>query len=111
MGSTRKCPECGLPVSRGRVRAAATAHEMLKVRDRLAWRRYEADDFCREGLRLAHALHAESHRRWSRVRWLRRSKRWLREGRARISSTDRRGRPPVRPVDPLPLRGEAEDSA
>ena len=81
MRSDRRCPECGQPVSRRRYRAALMAHEMLGVRDRLAAMELEVEDFCASGVALARSVHAASHAGRPSVRLIRRSKRWLREGR------------------------------
>jgi hypothetical protein len=81
MNSNRQCPECGQPVSRRRYRAAVTAHEMLSVRDRLAVFGVDVADFCAEGVEIASSLHAAGHEGWSKTRLMRRSKRWLRDGR------------------------------
>jgi len=58
-----------------------TAHEILSVRDRLAVFGADLIDFCAEGVELASPLHAASHEGWSRMRLMRRSKRWLRDAR------------------------------
>ena len=70
------------------------AHEMLGVRDRLAALDLETEDFCTRGVKLASSLHAASHAGRSRVRLVRRSKRWLREGRAMARSADGHRPPP-----------------
>jgi len=88
MNSNRQCPECSQPVLRRRYRAAVTAHEMLGVRDRLAVLGAGVVDFCAEGVELASSLHAASHQGWRRMRLMRRSKRWLRKGRALADPVD-----------------------
>ena len=104
MKRNRQCPECGQPVSRRRYRAALTAHEMLRVRDRLAALELDVADFCGRGVELARSLHAASHAGWNRVRLMRRSKRWLREGRKFAGSADGRRRPPPARSDDKPPR-------
>jgi hypothetical protein len=97
MRSDRRCPECGQPVSRRRYRAALMAHEMLGVRDRLATMELEEEDFCASGVELARSVHAASHAGRPSVRLIRRSKRWLREGRRMGGSVERqRSSPPAR---------------
>ena len=100
MKRNRQCPECSQPVSRRRFRAALMAHEMLGVRDRLSTLDLEMEDFCARGVELASSLHAASHAGRTKVRLVRRSKRWLREGRAMARSADsHRPPPPIRPED------------
>ena len=100
MRSDRRCPECGQPVARRRYRAALMAHEMLGVRDRLAAMELEVEDFCASGVELARSVHAASHAGRPSVRLIRRSKRWLREGRRMGGSAEgQRRSPPVRDED------------
>ena len=96
----RTCPECGQPVSRRRFRSALTAHEMLKLRDRLSAVGLDMKQFCDHGLELARSLHGASHAGWGRVRLMRRSRRWLRDGEAIVRKADEdRGRAPTRAED------------